>query len=114
MGSNPGEDMDVCKCIVPSRHSSTSNSRRAASPLVKLVEGEEWLEALRWIGSGGLEVACHLYKSKVVDSTPAEVDRLSGCENRRHACHMIIWYVKAFGINGMPLSINSALYSWQS
>ncbi|GFU56211.1 uncharacterized protein TNCV_712691 [Trichonephila clavipes] len=31
--------MDVCKCIVPLR--GTLNSRRAASPLVWLVEGEE-------------------------------------------------------------------------
>ncbi|GFX16567.1 uncharacterized protein TNCV_23381 [Trichonephila clavipes] len=31
LGSNPGEDMDVCKCIVPS--------------LVRLVEGEERWEA---------------------------------------------------------------------
>ncbi|GFX59918.1 uncharacterized protein TNCV_4984311 [Trichonephila clavipes] len=35
--------MDVCKCIVPSRHSGTLNSRRAASPIVRLVEEEEWL-----------------------------------------------------------------------
>ncbi|GFY16625.1 hypothetical protein TNCV_2787511 [Trichonephila clavipes] len=33
--------MDVCKCIVPSRHVGTLNSRLAASPLVRLVEGEE-------------------------------------------------------------------------
>ncbi|GFW82381.1 uncharacterized protein TNCV_3818611 [Trichonephila clavipes] len=45
LGSNPGEDMDVCKCIVPSRHGGTLNSRRAASPLVRLVEGEERWEA---------------------------------------------------------------------
>ncbi|GFX58872.1 uncharacterized protein TNCV_805761 [Trichonephila clavipes] len=37
--------MDVCKCIVPSRHGATLNSRRAASPLVRLVEGEERWEA---------------------------------------------------------------------
>ncbi|GFW73104.1 uncharacterized protein TNCV_832231 [Trichonephila clavipes] len=45
LGSNPGEDMDVCKCIVPSRHGGTLNSRRAASPLVRWVEGEERWEA---------------------------------------------------------------------
>ncbi|GFU22550.1 uncharacterized protein TNCV_1304421 [Trichonephila clavipes] len=39
--SNPGEDMDVCKCIVPSRHGGTLKSRRAASPLVRLMEWEE-------------------------------------------------------------------------
>ncbi|GFW85823.1 uncharacterized protein TNCV_854721 [Trichonephila clavipes] len=33
--------MDVCKCIVPLRHGGTLNSRPAASPLVRLVEGEE-------------------------------------------------------------------------
>ncbi|GFW33066.1 uncharacterized protein TNCV_2109961 [Trichonephila clavipes] len=41
LGSNPGEDMDVCKCIVPSRHRGTLSSRRAASPLVRLVAGDE-------------------------------------------------------------------------
>ncbi|GFX85005.1 uncharacterized protein TNCV_4998341 [Trichonephila clavipes] len=45
LGSNPKEDMDVCKCIVPSRHGVTLNSCRAASPLVRLVEGEESWEA---------------------------------------------------------------------
>ncbi|GFX48075.1 uncharacterized protein TNCV_4114101 [Trichonephila clavipes] len=45
MGSNPGEDMDVCECIVPSRYGSTLNSCRAASPLVRLVEVEERWEA---------------------------------------------------------------------
>ncbi|GFW97408.1 uncharacterized protein TNCV_4990851 [Trichonephila clavipes] len=43
LGSNPGEDMDVSKCIVPFRHEGTLNSRRAASPLMWLVEGvERW------------------------------------------------------------------------
>ncbi|GFV62254.1 uncharacterized protein TNCV_985181 [Trichonephila clavipes] len=37
--------MDVCKCIVPSWHGGTLNSRRAASPLVRLVEGEEGWKA---------------------------------------------------------------------
>ncbi|GFY36299.1 uncharacterized protein TNCV_3450021 [Trichonephila clavipes] len=41
LGLNPGEDMDVCKCIVPSWHGGTLNSRRAVSPLVMLLEGEE-------------------------------------------------------------------------
>ncbi|GFW86866.1 uncharacterized protein TNCV_2810211 [Trichonephila clavipes] len=44
-GSNPREDIDVCKYIGPSRHGGTLNSRRAASPLVRWVEGEE-----RWDG----------------------------------------------------------------
>ncbi|GFV64547.1 uncharacterized protein TNCV_4965281 [Trichonephila clavipes] len=33
--------MDVFKCIVPSQHGGTLNSRRDASPLVRLVEGDE-------------------------------------------------------------------------
>ncbi|GFW46048.1 uncharacterized protein TNCV_3276651 [Trichonephila clavipes] len=45
LGLNPGEDMDVCKCIVPLRHGGDLNSRRAASPLVWLVEGVERREA---------------------------------------------------------------------
>ncbi|GFU21562.1 cullin-4A [Trichonephila clavipes] len=45
LGSNPGEDMDVCKCVVPTRHGDSLNSRRAANPLVRLAEGEERWEA---------------------------------------------------------------------
>ncbi|GFT11451.1 zinc finger protein [Trichonephila clavipes] len=37
--------MDVCKCIVPARHRGTLNNRRVASPLVRLVEGEDRWEA---------------------------------------------------------------------
>ncbi|GFX15031.1 uncharacterized protein TNCV_4897991 [Trichonephila clavipes] len=42
--------MDVCKCIVPSRHGVTLNSRQAAIPLMWFVEGEE-----RWEASGHLQ-----------------------------------------------------------
>ncbi|GFT46988.1 uncharacterized protein TNCV_3746681 [Trichonephila clavipes] len=45
LGSNPGESMDVCKCIVPLWHEGTLNSHRAASSLMRLVEGEESWEA---------------------------------------------------------------------
>ncbi|GFU13738.1 hypothetical protein TNCV_939591 [Trichonephila clavipes] len=45
LGSNRGEDMDVCKCIVPSRHGGALNSRRAASPLV-------------WLGGGSPNRRC--------------------------------------------------------
>ncbi|GFY30984.1 cullin-4A [Trichonephila clavipes] len=41
LGSYPEENMDVCNCIVPSRHKGTLNSRRAASPLVRLEKEEE-------------------------------------------------------------------------
>ncbi|GFX75278.1 hypothetical protein TNCV_3043001 [Trichonephila clavipes] len=69
LGSNPGEDMNVCKCILPSRQGCTLNSRQAASPLVRLVEGEErWDEfdhppecspsKLRW---DRVKSYCHLY-----------------------------------------------------
>ncbi|GFS74329.1 receptor-type guanylate cyclase Gyc76C [Trichonephila clavipes] len=37
----PGEGMDVCKCIVPSRHGGTLNIYQAKSHLVRLVE-ERW------------------------------------------------------------------------
>ncbi|GFW57837.1 uncharacterized protein TNCV_2927561 [Trichonephila clavipes] len=37
--------MDVGKCRVPLWHGGTLNNRRAASPLVRLVEGEERWEA---------------------------------------------------------------------
>ncbi|GFU72166.1 uncharacterized protein TNCV_3153021 [Trichonephila clavipes] len=47
LGSSPGEEMDVCKCILPLRYGGAPNSRRAASPLVWLVEGED-----RWKAPG--------------------------------------------------------------
>ncbi|GFV67924.1 hypothetical protein TNCV_664861 [Trichonephila clavipes] len=46
LGSNPGEGMDVCECIVPSWHGGTRDSRRAANPLVMLMEGEDRWELL--------------------------------------------------------------------
>ncbi|GFV37365.1 cullin-4A [Trichonephila clavipes] len=77
LGSNPGEDMDVCKCIVPFRHWGTLNSRRAATSLVWLAKGEERWEApglpqdflpLNW---GGTEknrtVTCMVFKAKAND-----------------------------------------------
>ncbi|GFV01728.1 hypothetical protein TNCV_3261411 [Trichonephila clavipes] len=33
LGLNPGEEMDICKCIVPWWHESTLNGRPATSPL---------------------------------------------------------------------------------
>ncbi|GFU81798.1 dimer_Tnp_hAT domain-containing protein [Trichonephila clavipes] len=36
------------------------------------------------VGAGDLEVACPRRKPKVSGSTPAGIDRLLGCENRRH------------------------------
>ncbi|GFX09014.1 uncharacterized protein TNCV_4165931 [Trichonephila clavipes] len=69
--------MDVCKCIVPLRHGGTLNSRRAASPLMWLVEGEKRWEAfdhpqsvllLNW---GGTEpnrsVTCMVLKAAAND-----------------------------------------------
>ncbi|GFV68517.1 hypothetical protein TNCV_3129731 [Trichonephila clavipes] len=45
LGSNPGDGIDVCKCVVPLWHGDTLNSHRSANPLVRLVEGEERWEA---------------------------------------------------------------------
>ncbi|GFV04663.1 hypothetical protein TNCV_295401 [Trichonephila clavipes] len=47
---NPGEGMDVCKCIVHSRHGVTLNSRRGARPLVRLAKEEERCESLNTPG----------------------------------------------------------------
>ncbi|GFU53513.1 uncharacterized protein TNCV_3169441 [Trichonephila clavipes] len=47
VGSNPGEDTDVCKFIVPLRQGDTLNNRRGASPLVCLVEVEVRLPLVR-------------------------------------------------------------------
>ncbi|GFU27159.1 uncharacterized protein TNCV_775771 [Trichonephila clavipes] len=73
LGSNSGKYMDVCKCIVPARHGGTLYSSLAASPLVRLVDGEEKWEAsdypqsvlpLNW---GGIEpkrtVTCMVLKA---------------------------------------------------
>ncbi|GFS47319.1 hypothetical protein TNCV_4862751 [Trichonephila clavipes] len=35
LGTNSGEGMDICNCIVPSRHKGTLNSCRTASPFVR-------------------------------------------------------------------------------
>ncbi|GFU67964.1 uncharacterized protein TNCV_2823071 [Trichonephila clavipes] len=45
LGWNPGEDMDVCKCIVPSQHGGTFNNRRAANPLIRSVTVDDRWEA---------------------------------------------------------------------
>ncbi|GFW97758.1 hypothetical protein TNCV_1425211 [Trichonephila clavipes] len=69
LGLNPREDIDVYKYIVPSRHAGTLNSHRAASPLVRLVAGDERWEApdpppgcppskLRW---NRAKSYCHLF-----------------------------------------------------
>ncbi|GFS67865.1 uncharacterized protein TNCV_2295221 [Trichonephila clavipes] len=65
--------MDVCKCIVPSRHGGTLNCLRTSSPHVRLGEVEERWEAsdhlqsvlpLNW---GGIEpnptVTCMVLKA---------------------------------------------------
>ncbi|GFV53905.1 uncharacterized protein TNCV_166721 [Trichonephila clavipes] len=75
--------MDVCKCIVPSRHGDTLNSRRAARPLVRLVEREDRWESpdhpwgvlpLKW---GGIElnrsVTCMVLKATKHTNAKAEL-----------------------------------------
>ncbi|GFT54728.1 hypothetical protein TNCV_5001101 [Trichonephila clavipes] len=64
--------MDVCKCKVPLRHEGTLNSRRAASPLVWLVEAEERWEVLgHTLNWGETEqnctVTCMVLKAKAND-----------------------------------------------
>ncbi|GFT56434.1 hypothetical protein TNCV_2334051 [Trichonephila clavipes] len=41
-----------------------------------------------------LEVLCPLRKLNVPGSNPAGDEIFSGCDNRRHACHGIMWHVK--------------------
>ncbi|GFW21999.1 hypothetical protein TNCV_4822811 [Trichonephila clavipes] len=61
--------MDVSKCIVPSRHGGTLNSRRAASPFLRLVEEKEKRKApvttpvcsLSKLGWNGAKSYCHLH-----------------------------------------------------
>ncbi|GFX84041.1 hypothetical protein TNCV_4858491 [Trichonephila clavipes] len=61
--------MDVCKCILPSRHGGTLNRHRAASPLVRLVAGDERREAPdpppgcspSKLGWNRAKSYCHLY-----------------------------------------------------
>ncbi|GFX65079.1 hypothetical protein TNCV_452171 [Trichonephila clavipes] len=53
--------------------------------------------------SCGLGVTSLLHKHKFVGFIPARVDRFSGGENRRQACHLIMWEIK------YPLSINLVL-----
>ncbi|GFX69514.1 uncharacterized protein TNCV_380831 [Trichonephila clavipes] len=69
--------MDVFKCIVPSRHGGTLNCRRAASPLVRLLGGEERREASdqpqglllqNWDGTEqNRTVTCMVLKAKAKD-----------------------------------------------
>ncbi|GFU40520.1 cullin-4A [Trichonephila clavipes] len=77
LGSNPGEDRNVCKCLVPLRQGSTLNSLRATSHLVWLVEGEERWETpdnpqvflpLNWVGvEPNCTVTCMVLKAKAND-----------------------------------------------
>ncbi|GFU54270.1 hypothetical protein TNCV_576541 [Trichonephila clavipes] len=70
LGSNPGEDMDVCKCIVSLRYGDTLNSRRAANRLVRLVAGDE-----RWEAS---------------DPPPGYSPSKLGCNLDKSYCHLIL------------------------
>ncbi|GFT88332.1 hypothetical protein TNCV_5074331 [Trichonephila clavipes] len=54
--------MDACKCIEPSRHCGTLNSRRAASRLMSLVEGEERWETLTPPGVFSLKIGAEQSK----------------------------------------------------
>ncbi|GFX41471.1 hypothetical protein TNCV_3490111 [Trichonephila clavipes] len=61
--------MNVCKCIVPSRHGGSLNSRRAASPLVSLVEGGREVSGLKIFGwkRQNHTVTCMVLKAKAND-----------------------------------------------
>ncbi|GFU18236.1 hypothetical protein TNCV_1389021 [Trichonephila clavipes] len=57
--------MDVCKCIVPLRQGGTLNSRRAVSPLVRLVEGEERWDATDHPQGFSIEIGVNQAKSSL-------------------------------------------------
>ncbi|GFW42451.1 hypothetical protein TNCV_240481 [Trichonephila clavipes] len=61
--SYPRESMDVCKCGMPSSSDGTLNSRLAACPLVRFVEGEEKWEAPNSPGVFSLKVESELSQS---------------------------------------------------
>ncbi|GFX02503.1 uncharacterized protein TNCV_727571 [Trichonephila clavipes] len=89
--------MDVCKCIVPLRQGCTLNSRRAANPLVRIMEREERWEAhghckgflpLNW---GETEknrtVPCMVLKAKANDrrkNSSPKILRQAGCISRNN------------------------------
>ncbi|GFU33093.1 hypothetical protein TNCV_4156411 [Trichonephila clavipes] len=54
--SNPGEDMDVYKWIVPLRHWGILNSRGYTSPLVRLMEGPFTPQSVLILNRGGTEL----------------------------------------------------------
>ncbi|GFU66485.1 hypothetical protein TNCV_3807281 [Trichonephila clavipes] len=64
LGSNPGDGIDVCKCIVSLRQGGgTLNSRRAASLLVRLVERKERWEAPKPSGVSPVKLGLKRAKS---------------------------------------------------
>ncbi|GFT25946.1 hypothetical protein TNCV_2807871 [Trichonephila clavipes] len=79
--------MDVCNCIVPAGHGSTLNSRRAASPFVRLVEGEERWEASDHppecspskLGWNRAKLYCHLFRSIPTSLWPPPAKSIAPC-----------------------------------
>ncbi|GFS70436.1 f-box only protein 38 [Trichonephila clavipes] len=65
--------MHVCKCIVPSRHGGTLNSRRATSPLVRLVDGEALCSLKIGVESSQVVVTCMVLKATVNDRFELEL-----------------------------------------
>ncbi|GFV11252.1 hypothetical protein TNCV_3723411 [Trichonephila clavipes] len=65
VSSSPGEEKDICRCVVPLRHQGTTlNSHRVASLLVWLGEREEKWEAPGFspskLGWNRAKSYCHL------------------------------------------------------
>ncbi|GFV91053.1 hypothetical protein TNCV_1249351 [Trichonephila clavipes] len=67
--------MDVGKSILPERHGGTLNSRPAANPFVRLVEGEKSadLSSFRVLGAEDLHASLHwwfeIYNQRISDVT---------------------------------------------
>ncbi|GFT06956.1 uncharacterized protein TNCV_1415221 [Trichonephila clavipes] len=118
LGSNPGEDMDVCKCIVPVRHRGTLNSRQAASPLVRLVEGGERWEAsdhpqsvlpLNWGGIGrNRTVTCMVLKATANDR-----HHLALCQDEFRGPRSGLCRSGGIGNNNNNTTIQKPLEGWR-
>ncbi|GFU77808.1 hypothetical protein TNCV_1138161 [Trichonephila clavipes] len=84
--------MDVCKYIVSSRHGSTLNSRRAVSPLVRLVAGDqnddEILEAYLRLLRGAMDPDYILDDTMDDNAWPLRAHVVNKCHKEEDIRHM--------------------------
>ncbi|GFW02900.1 hypothetical protein TNCV_3732991 [Trichonephila clavipes] len=95
LGWNPGEGMDVCKCIVSLQHWVTLNNRRTAGPFVRWVEGKE---RIRW---PSLPCKFKASLSLIVRSTVFDSSEVK--KGLRCSCKMHVW---VSGLTKMPTAVD--------